>query len=296
MRHPTLPWLLVAQALVITVAQDAGKYVHENRDFTMTYYVYEDHKVDFAFTLSGEPETSRPNSRSAIYSFSPGAFYVAWPFPLAEEASSVYTLHDDHSHLSFDDWYNTIKFLLANAGLVEPENLNPLAEIQPGDLATLTHYGKNSITTSFRKRELRFLRVTPTLTPGEYVYEGPLFTMTYDVNEDHEVTFSIYVPEPPLRRGDIPQAASISLGPYPLRSVTGFTYTLGFDKAGPDALDWRVELDRFFRNTGLMDYDESYPSAPSQEWDLTVVTYTSGHSIVTNFQEEKVEFKRVTRN
>ncbi|KAF4683549.1 hypothetical protein FOZ60_009000 [Perkinsus olseni] len=162
----------------------------------------------------------------------------------------------DRRRMCLPYWYNTIKFLLANAGLVEPENLNPLAEIQPGDLATLTHYGKNSITTSFRKRELKFLRVTPTLTP----------------------------------------AASISLGPYPLRSVTGFTYTLGFDKTGPDALDWRVELDRFFRNTGLMDYDKFYPSAPSQEWDLTVLTYTSGHSIVTNFQEEKVELKRVARN
>ncbi|KAF4688018.1 hypothetical protein FOZ60_003241 [Perkinsus olseni] len=263
MRNPDLLWLLVAQALVITVAQDAGKFVHENRDFTMTYYVYEDHKVDFAFTLSGEPETSPPHSRFVTYAFSPGAFYVTWPFPLAEEASSVYTLHDDHSHLSFDDWYNTIKFLLANAGLVEPENLNPLAEIQPGDLATLTYYGKNSITTSFRERELRFLRVTPTLTPGE---------------------------------GDIPQAASISLGPYPLRSATGFTYYLDFGKPGPGGYHWRVELDRFLRNTGLMGSDKVYPSAPSQEWDLTVLTYTSGHSIVTNFQEEKVEFKRVARN
>ncbi|KAF4683065.1 hypothetical protein FOZ62_004902 [Perkinsus olseni] len=275
MRNPDLLWLLVAQALVITVAQDAGKFVHENRDFTMTYYVYEDHK-------------SRCFLRHVAVPVGEGGELCVHPPRVVD--------HDEHSHLSFDDWYNTIKFLLANAGLVEPENLNPLAEIQPGDLATLTYYGKNSITTSFRKRELRFMRVMPTLTPGEYVYEGPLFTITYDVNKDHEVKFSIYVPVPPLHRGDIPQAASISLGPYPLRSATGFTYYLDFGKPGPGGYHWRVELDRFLRNTGLMGSDKVYPSAPSQEWDLTVLTYTSGHSIVTNFQEEKVEFKRVARN
>ncbi|EER07804.1 hypothetical protein Pmar_PMAR022011 [Perkinsus marinus ATCC 50983] len=259
MRNPALPWLLVAQALVITVAQDAGKYVYENRDFTMTYYV-------------------------------PGACYVAWPFPLAEKASSVYILQDEHS-MGFDDWYNRIKFLLAHAHLVEPEDLNPLAEIQPGDLVTLTYHGKNSITTSFRKRELRFMRVMSTLPPGKYVYKGPLFSMTYDVNMDHEVAFSIYVPKPPHHRGDIPKPASISLGPYFLRSATGFTYYLDFGKPGPGGNHWRVELDRFLRNTGLMESDKVYPSDPSQEWDLTVLTSTS--TITTNFQKKRIEFKRV---
>ncbi|EER01130.1 hypothetical protein Pmar_PMAR001450 [Perkinsus marinus ATCC 50983] len=115
--------------------------------------------------------------------------------------------------------------------------------------------------------------------------------MTYDVNMDHEVTFSIYVPKPPRHRGDIPKPASISLGPYFLRSATGFTYYLDFGKPGPGGYHWRVELDRFLRNTGLMESDKVYPSDPSQEWDLTVLTSTS--TITTNFQKKRIEFKKV---
>ncbi|KAF4658242.1 hypothetical protein FOL46_007054, partial [Perkinsus olseni] len=148
-------------------------------------------------------------------------------------------------------------------------------------------------TVSFYQRLIEAILITTAQDVGKFVYEGPLFSMTYDVNEDQEVTFTVHVPEPPLRRGDIPVGVYLSLGPYPLRSATGFTYSLDFDEAGTDALHWRVELDRFLRNTGLMDHDEVYPSDPSQDWDLTVLTYQSGDSISTNFQNAKIEFKRV---
>ncbi|KAF4687655.1 hypothetical protein FOZ60_003624 [Perkinsus olseni] len=126
---------------------------------------------------------------------------------------------------------------------------------------------------------------------GRFAYNESLFSMHYDVNENREVSLTVVVPNPRSGRGDITPSAGLTLGPYPLRTVEGFSYTVVFGnrEEADDGLHTRLET--FLRYSGVLEPGDTFISG-----DLTTLNYTSADSFVVNLRGQHVLFIREGRN
>ncbi|KAF4737443.1 hypothetical protein FOZ62_026426 [Perkinsus olseni] len=162
------------QALVIvTTAQDVGKFVHETADYRITYDVNENHQATFTFWVPSPPGRWSPDRSS--YSFSvvrqPPEEFTHGPYLLSKTDTSTYAVEFDGSRASAHDWYKSIERLLLRNNVIDNDHPERYGGIQPGDLSVLTYTSGDAFSTSFQNEEIKFMRVGGSLIPGEYVFK-----------------------------------------------------------------------------------------------------------------------------
>ncbi|KAF4753576.1 hypothetical protein FOZ63_017550 [Perkinsus olseni] len=133
---------------------------------------------------------------------------------------------------------------------------------------------------------------------GRFAYEDSLLNMHYDINENHEVTLTVEVRAPRLvrgGRGDVPAAGHRNLGPYPLRKVEDFIYTIDFENSGITSDDWHESVENFLRSVGVLDLEDPFDHERDQPPPLATLHYTSGDDFFVNLGEEELLCMRVGR-
>ncbi|KAF4686028.1 hypothetical protein FOZ63_031090, partial [Perkinsus olseni] len=166
MVHFVPTWLIAIQALFMTRAQEVGEYVHEAEDFKMTSRVNEDHQVVFSFSARPKPGFT-PDRASIAFSMQ--------TVPLSHIKGSTYSYNVGGANppSSLTDLYTAIGRCFRTAGLDGSGSSFPPAGIQYGDLAFPIYRNDNSLTTYFRNKEILFMRVTRSWSPGKFVYRSP---------------------------------------------------------------------------------------------------------------------------
>ncbi|KAF4654348.1 hypothetical protein FOZ61_008326 [Perkinsus olseni] len=154
-------WLLFAQALVISTAQDIGRFAYEESFFNMYYDVNEDKEVKLTVEV--------PRPRHGRGDIPPSVDQAFGPYPLRKEEGFTYTIDFKKSGISRDDWDQSIETFLRDNGVLEHDD-----PFNPGDLATLTYTSGDEFFVNLGDEELLFLRVGRDLVPGEYVYKEPV--------------------------------------------------------------------------------------------------------------------------
>ncbi|EER04410.1 hypothetical protein Pmar_PMAR029071 [Perkinsus marinus ATCC 50983] len=180
-------WLIAAQALNITAAQDVGRYVYQNGAYRITYDVNEEHQVKFTFWVPPPPGTWSPDGFIYTFPIGPGEEFTHGPYSLSELGSSTYAIDFDGAKASARDWYKSIERLLLRNSVIHHDPNVPYGGIQSGDLTVLTYTSGDSISTSFRDEDIDLMRVGGELTPGEYVFEddeAPHFEISYVIRLD----------------------------------------------------------------------------------------------------------------
>ncbi|KAF4682274.1 hypothetical protein FOZ63_002666 [Perkinsus olseni] len=125
---------------------------------------------------------------------------------------------------------------------------------------------------------------------GRFRYQGPFFSLYYDVDEDKKVTHRVEVPKPKYDTRDIPTGQHYVRGPYALRKVTNFTYTIDFEASGITSAYWQQSVENFLRSTGVLESDETYYPG-----DLATLHYTGGDELFVNLGGEEIHLMRVGR-
>ncbi|KAF4684995.1 hypothetical protein FOZ63_005573 [Perkinsus olseni] len=203
-------WLLFAQALVISTAQDVGRFSYEESLFNMYYDVNENKEV----TLTVEV----PRPRHGRGDIPKSAHQAFGPYPLRKEEDFIYTIDFEHSGITSDDRDQSIETFLRNNGVLGPEDL-----FYPGDLDTLTYTSGDAFSVDLRGEPVRFFRVGRDLSPGEYVYKEP-------VSPHMRISYKIY------RHG----TAGLKVG-CKRRSTSRFHHKLSRRDRGLQYLHYAVE-------------------------------------------------------
>ncbi|KAF4654349.1 hypothetical protein FOZ61_008327 [Perkinsus olseni] len=96
-------------------------------------------------------------------------------------------------------------------------------------------------------------------------------------------------------RGDVPAAGHRNLGPYPLRKVENFIYTIDFENSGITSDDWHDSVENFLRSVGVLDLEEPFDHERDQPPPLATLHYTSGDDFFVNLGEEELLCMRAQR-
>ncbi|KAF4689836.1 hypothetical protein FOZ60_001108 [Perkinsus olseni] len=138
---------------------------------------------------------------------------------------------------------------------------------------------------------------------GKFVHETEDYRITYGVDENHEATFTFWVPPTPGTWSPDGRSFSFSVirpspeefthGPYPLSKTDRFTYAIDFEGPRASAHDWYKSIERLLLKNYVIDNDPTVPYGGIQSGDLTILTYTSGDSFSTSFRNEDIKFMRV---
>ncbi|KAF4744843.1 hypothetical protein FOZ63_010524 [Perkinsus olseni] len=180
----------MTQALVIvTTAQDVGKFVHETEDYRITYDVDENHEATFTFWVPPTPGRWSPDGKTYTFSIfrQPPEEFTHGPYSLSKTDNFTYAIEFGGPRASAHDWYKSIERLLLKNYVIDNDHSEPYGGIQAGDLTILTYTSGDSFSTSFRSEEIRFMRVGGTLTPGEYVFKekaAPYLEVDYRIRSD----------------------------------------------------------------------------------------------------------------
>ncbi|KAF4651644.1 hypothetical protein FOZ61_010316 [Perkinsus olseni] len=182
--------LVITQALVIvTTAQDVGKFVHETADYRITYDVDENHEATFTFWVPSPPGRWSPDgtSNSSSVVRQPPEEFTHGAYPLSKTDTFTYAIDFDGSRASAHAWYKSIERLLLRNNVIDYDDSELYGGIQSGDLTVLTYTSGDSFSTSFRDEEIRFMRVGGSLTPGEYVFKekaAPYLEVDYRIRSN----------------------------------------------------------------------------------------------------------------
>ncbi|KAF4720335.1 hypothetical protein FOZ62_027989 [Perkinsus olseni] len=179
------PWLIPAQLLVITTAQDVGRFVHRGGVYNITFDVNEEGETTIGSSAwaPAEPGSGSPHLLPPRWLWASSG-----PYSLERIGDNIY--HVDFGR-SARTCYGNIAWQLKEAGVAKADE--PLAGIQDGDLATLHYTTGDSFTTNFRNEEIEFVRVAHSLTPGVFEYaepEAPHLKLRYQVRSDGVVGIS----------------------------------------------------------------------------------------------------------
>ncbi|KAF4713652.1 hypothetical protein FOZ63_010803, partial [Perkinsus olseni] len=113
--------------------------------------------------------------------------------------------------------------------------------------------------------------LSPKLDVGKFVHETADYRITYDVNENHQATFTFWVPSPPGRQ----PPEEFTHGPYLLSKTDTSTYAVEFDGSRASAHDWYKSIERLLLRNNVIDNDHPERYGGVQPGDLSVLTYTS---------------------
>ncbi|KAF4689817.1 hypothetical protein FOZ60_001089 [Perkinsus olseni] len=145
------------------------------------------------------------------------------------------------------------------------------------------------------------LHIAAAQSVGRYAHETRDYRITYDVNEEHQVYFTFWVPPPPGKWSPDGSTFIAPLGPgkefapgqYSLSEMGNHTYAIDFDGTRKSTHDWYKAIEHLLLRNKIIDYDPNVWYGGIQAGDLTVLTYTSGDSISTTFRNEDIDFMRV---
>ncbi|KAF4658241.1 hypothetical protein FOL46_007053 [Perkinsus olseni] len=205
-------WLVALQALLITMAQDVGKFVHRAGDYRITYDVDENHEVTFTFW-------------TFTFEVGPGEEFTHGPYSLSAARSSTYAIDFDGTRASAHDWYKSIERLLLKNYVIDYDHPEPYGGIQPGDLTVLTYTSGDSISSKFRREVIEFTRVAAKLTLGKYVFkdeDAPYSEKSYTIRPDKIVAIQAACGGPPTAKFAfklVPGDAGLPYEHYALKST-----------------------------------------------------------------------------
>ncbi|KAF4670967.1 hypothetical protein FOL46_000533 [Perkinsus olseni] len=170
-------WLIPAQLLVATTAQDVGRFVHVTGVHKMTFDVNEEGEAELLLMSRFPPPPGSPKGKQLrILANRFG------PYSLLKVGDSTHTYDLANRSRTF---YLTIAAHLREADAARAHE--PLAGIQTGDLTTLTYTSGDSFTTEFRNETIKFMRVAHSFTPGVFEYAesaAPYLKLTYLIRAD----------------------------------------------------------------------------------------------------------------
>ncbi|KAF4684997.1 hypothetical protein FOZ63_005575 [Perkinsus olseni] len=158
-------WLLFAQALVISTAQDVGRFAYEESFSNMYYDVNENKEVTLTIDV--------PEARQRRGDIPKGAHRAFGPYPLRKEEGFTYTIDFEKSGITSDDWYESLDIFLSNSGVIKPGEPFDHEGDQPPPLATLHYSSGDGFSVNMGAREIYCSRVGRDLLPGKYVYKDP---------------------------------------------------------------------------------------------------------------------------
>ncbi|KAF4683462.1 hypothetical protein FOZ60_009051 [Perkinsus olseni] len=173
-------WLIPAQLLVITTAQDVGRFVHRGGVYNITYDVNEEGQIFFGFTSTAPPLPGSPAGTPPRYL---GNYYGL--YPLSKVGDNTYAVGPRADVAS---WYGAITDQLQQLGVAKAHE--PLAGIQSGDLTTLTYTSGDTFTSNFRNETIEFKRIPYGLIAGEFEYseaEAPHLKLHYRIRSNGAV-------------------------------------------------------------------------------------------------------------
>ncbi|KAF4683542.1 hypothetical protein FOZ63_029685 [Perkinsus olseni] len=172
-------WLLLAQVLVISTAQDVGTFLHETPLFKMFYAVNEEHEATLTVVVPSVLVTRGDKTFEAYFNRGPN--------PLRKVEDFTYTVDFDSSESASDDWHEALETFLVNTGVLESDETYSPDDTQPRPLTTLTYTSGDEFSVNFRGEEILFLRLGRNLVPGEYVYKesvAPYLRISYTIRVD----------------------------------------------------------------------------------------------------------------
>ncbi|KAF4707182.1 hypothetical protein FOZ63_029043 [Perkinsus olseni] len=179
--------LFPAQLLVITTAQEVGRFVHVTGAHKMIFDVNAEGEAKLTFTSLFPPPPGSPEGTLSRYW---GNFFGPYSLSKVQPSRECYLQLEDSTHTYTFDLgnnsrisYLTIAAHLKQAGVAD----EPLAGIQPDDLTTLTYTSNDVFTTEFRNETIEFMRVAESFTPGVFEYAesvAPYFKLTYLIRAD----------------------------------------------------------------------------------------------------------------
>ncbi|KAF4686348.1 hypothetical protein FOZ60_005358 [Perkinsus olseni] len=134
---------MIVQLLVCVTGQDVGRFEFSLDEFSMSYSVYEDHRVGFTFKMNDKP------------AFADG------PYHLLKKLGSTYEVDLNNTFEGADYWYQNIDLSL------------PRKKFLKGDLTLLYYLTANAVSVNFRGRGILLTRVGFGINPGLYLYRSP---------------------------------------------------------------------------------------------------------------------------
>ncbi|KAF4680342.1 hypothetical protein FOZ63_023066 [Perkinsus olseni] len=171
-------WLIPAQLLVISTAQEVGKFVHRSGFYDITWNVNEERQAMIEFTSIGPPLPGSPEGTSSFNLVNRHGFYS-----LSKVGANTYAVGSAAS------LHKLIAHQLRQADAARAHE--PLAGIQPEDLTTWTYTSGDGFTTGFRGETIEFMRVAESVTPGVFEYAesvAPYFKLTYVILDESIVS------------------------------------------------------------------------------------------------------------
>ncbi|KAF4662568.1 hypothetical protein FOZ61_002355 [Perkinsus olseni] len=173
MMNSVSAWLLLAQVLVISTAQDVGRFAYKGSYFKMYYDVNEKKEVTLTVEVIKPLYVIDAIPGVAVRSFG--------SYPLRKDEGFTYTIDFENSGITSADWHQSIYGFIVETVLFVPDRF------YPADLTTLTYLTGDAFSVDLRGEHARFLRVGGDLSPGEYVYEEPVsphMRMIYKIYRD----------------------------------------------------------------------------------------------------------------
>ncbi|KAF4724125.1 hypothetical protein FOZ62_032204 [Perkinsus olseni] len=132
---------------------------------------------------------------------------------------------------------------------------------------------------------------------GTFVHETAFYTMTYDVEENYEVTFGFNVTVQPSELYPDAESSSFKIGPFSLKRVHQDAFTVDFEGQEDTRRDWYLSMEKALIAGRLVSQPSSqYPPLDMSLGDLTTITYKDADTLLTTFQKGRMNFRRTTHS
>ncbi|KAF4697608.1 hypothetical protein FOZ60_004503 [Perkinsus olseni] len=154
-------WFLCAGTLVISTAQDVGRFAFEYPFVEIFYDVNEEKEVTLTFDVPRRILDAHRVGKLV------SGHHELGPYPLRKKEGSTYTIDFENSGITSGDWDQSVETFSRNTGILPFDS-----PYYPGDLTTLTYVSGDSFSVNFHREELLFLRLERRLT--EYIYKEPV--------------------------------------------------------------------------------------------------------------------------